>query len=355
MNFRRVYDLGVFIAFFFVLSSYLITRILLDAKKKAQDKGFARWKVGIAFLVRRTLRIFPGYYVYLLLLILLPVGAPEVREHLGYFFGYMYNILIFITKSYGHLTAHLWTLAVEEQFYLFWPWLILFIPTRHLPKLFFVLTVTAMCFRVYEVGRMEHFNTEIFPMLTLTPSALDAFAAGGFLAYAHFNGYTERSRWFDGFLLLVLAGWIMLIVTNHRRIFYAMDRFFVSVYAIAILHKAQRGYRGFFGKVLENPAVQYLSKISYGIYLYHMLATVFFWKLFDRVSNYYLTQGTDLQGLRQFLENPYIIFWIGLVIAMGLATISWYCIELPFNNLKKLFDYVSKGRKPVPKIKTDQG
>ena len=340
MNLKRVFDLGVFIAFFFVLSSYLITRILLDAKRKAIDKGYGKWKVGVAFLIRRTLRIFPAYYLYLLLLIVLPFGSPEVRAHAGMFFGYLSNVLIYIQKTWGPLTGHLWTLAVEEQFYIFWPWLILFIPTRHLPKLFLFLIIAAVGFRVVEVGFMRDYIREIFPMLSLTPAALDSFAAGGFLAFAHYNGYTQRSKWLDGLVLVILPVWVLLVVTNHRRTFIAVDRLFVSVYAVAILHKAHRGYHGFFGRLLANPVIQYLSKISYGIYLYHMLAAVFFWKLFGRISDYFLSKGNDLTPLRHTLESPYINFWFNLLFAIALASLSWYLVEHPFNKAKKLFAYV---------------
>jgi peptidoglycan/LPS O-acetylase OafA/YrhL len=136
MGLKWHYDLGSFIVFFFVLSSYLITRILIEAKLKAEDRGMPVWKVAVAFLTRRTLRIFPACYLYLIVLMLFPVEGHDLRVHPGIYFGYVYNVWIFITGAWGPYTVHLWTLAVEEQFYLVWPWIILFIPTRHLPKVF---------------------------------------------------------------------------------------------------------------------------------------------------------------------------------------------------------------------------
>ena len=120
------YDLGSFIVFFFVLSSYLITRILLDAKQKAFDKGMPVWKVAVAFLTRRTLRIFPACYLYLFILMLFPLEGQDLRQHPAMYFGYLYNVWIFITHNWGPYAVHLWTLAVEEQFYIIWPWIILF-------------------------------------------------------------------------------------------------------------------------------------------------------------------------------------------------------------------------------------
>jgi peptidoglycan/LPS O-acetylase OafA/YrhL len=349
MNFKRVFDLGVFIAFFFVLSSYLITRILLDAKRKAVDKGFAKWKVAVAFLIRRTLRIFPGYYVYLFLIFLLPLEAPEVREHLQMFIFYLSNILIYITKSWGPLTGHLWTLAVEEQFYLIWPWIILFSPNRYLPGLLAAITLVAVVFRITAVGHMQDFNREIFPVLSLMPSALDSFAIGGLLALAHYNGHTSRYKWLDLLVLLIIPVWIFLILTDHRRSFEGLNRLFVSIFSAAILHKANRGYKGVMGRVLENNLVQYLSKISYGIYLYHMLASVYFRRIFDAAADYFrVKQGWDPARIREWVQSPFISFWIYLLIAIGLATLSWYCVEQPFNNIRKLIFYVSTKKKKQP-------
>ncbi len=107
-------DLGTFISFFFVLSSYLITTILLQKKRT----GSGVLSTAYNFLVRRTLRIFPAYYLYLILLILLPYAGWDVRAHPALYFTYLSNFHIYAGQYWNTLTSHLWTLAVEEQFYL---------------------------------------------------------------------------------------------------------------------------------------------------------------------------------------------------------------------------------------------
>ncbi len=347
MGLKWQYDLGSFIVFFFVLSSYLITRILLDAKQKAIDRSMPLWKVAVAFLTRRTLRIFPAYYLYLIILMLFPLEGLDLRLHKAFYFGYLYNVWIFITHTWGPYAVHLWTLAVEEQFYIIWPWIVLFIPTRHLSKVFGLMVLAGIAFRV--TMRTVAPQVPQFPMLVLTPACIDSFAAGALLAYFHYRG-NENNQWLKWASFITIPFWILLIVTNHHRSFIGLDRVFISFFAVTIIDIANRGYTGFTKKFLENRLVQYLSKISYGIYLYHLIATLFFWRIFDIVQRGLSNKGYDLSAAGKLLASPFISFWIYFLLAVGCATISWYCLEQPFNNLKKLFDYViprrAKGLKP---------
>ncbi len=331
------YDLGSFIVFFFVLSSYLITRILLYEKRKAIGKSMPVWKVAVVFLTRRTLRIFPACYLYLLILWLFPFEGQDLRQHPGVYFGYIYNIWIFITNSWGPYSVHLWTLAVEEQFYIIWPWIILFIPTKHLFKVFLLIGVSAVAFRMIFLTVSPY--QPVFPMLVLMPACLDSFAAGALLAYLHYSG-RENNQWLKWASLIAIPVWVLLILTNHHRSFIGLDRVFISLFAVTVIDIANRGYTGIAKLFLENRVVQYLSKISYGIYLYHLIATLFFWKLFEIAQHALIGSGYDLSSAGKIFASPYVSFWIYFILAIGCATISWYCVEQPFNNLKKIFNYV---------------
>jgi peptidoglycan/LPS O-acetylase OafA/YrhL len=344
------YDLGSFIVFFFVLSSYLITRILLDAKQKALDGGMPVWKVAVAFLIRRTFRIFPAYYLYLFILILFPIEGQDLRQHPAFYFGYLYNFWIYIIGDSGPYAFHLWTLSVEEQFYIVWPWFILFIPTRHLIRVFGFMVVAAIAFRAIYIT--VAFQPDMFPVLILTPGCIDAFAAGAILAYLHYSG-KEKNQWLKWASLIAVPLWVLLILTQktHQRSFYALDRVFVSLFTILTIDVANRGYTGFAKKFLENSIVQYLSKISYGIYLYHLIATLFFWRAFDFIQHWLIKEGYDLSFVGKWLGSPFISFWIYFLVAVGCASISWYCLEQPFNKFRKLIEYVKpkwkKSTRPV--------
>lgn len=342
MGFKWHYDLGAFIVFFFVLSSYLVTRILIDAKLTAAENGMANWKVGVAFLIRRTLRIFPAYYLYLFILMAFVVAGAEVRQHPAVYFAYLYNYWIFITNSWGPFTVHIWTLAVEEQFYLIWPWIIMLIPTRHLPKVFAFMVFGGIAFRVTMLTADP--SVAQFPMLVLSPSCMDSFAAGALLAYYHCRGKVN-SQWLKIAVFIAIPIWLTLIFTQHHRSFIGLDRTFISLFTVAVIDKGIRGFTGIIKKIMENSTVQYLSKISYGIYLYHLIVPLFFWKIFALVHRGLLQRGFDLSYLEKLMGSSYFSFTVYFLMAIGCATISWYCLEKPFNNLKRLFRYTMPKKK----------
>lgn len=340
---NKHYYLGGFIIFFFVLSSYLITRILLIAKQKAGDRQFSRRKVAVNFLFRRMLRIFPAYYFYLLIVILVPVAGQVVRQHPVIYFTYLGNVWIFITQAWEPYTAHLWTLAVEEQFYIFWPWIILFIPVKHLPKVFISLICFGMGFRILYFT--FHPQGGYFPLLVLTPACIDCFAAGALLGYYHQLGKINN-RWLKWVLLAAVPIWLYLGINKHFRIFAGLDRVFISLLSITLIDKANRGFTGLSKKILENRVIQYLSKISYGIYIYHIIVSYFFWIFYRWMQTNMIHLGLDLSFLGKWLGSPFVSFWIYLLLAIGLASISWFCLERPILRLNRLFEYVKpKSRK----------
>src|SRR6185369_2455289 len=114
---------------FFVLSGFLITNILLNAANSNEN----RFVTMRNFIVRRTLRIFPIYYLAIFTLAL--IGDPFIREHLWWFLTYTSNILCFKQNSWNSF-SHTWSLSVEEQFYLMWPWLMIFVRLRYLKYVF---------------------------------------------------------------------------------------------------------------------------------------------------------------------------------------------------------------------------
>ncbi len=331
MSLRSHYDLGSLIVFFFVLSSYLLTRIMLDDKQEAKETGKPLRRVALTFFTRRTFRIFPAYYFYLLILMLFVVEGADLRQHPAVYFGYVYNVWIYITQNWGPYVVHLWTLAVEEQFYLIWPWIILFIPNRHLPKVFIFMVVAGIAFRVLMLMLAPQAN--FFPVLVLTPACIDSFAAGALLAFFHYSGI-NISRRLTWLALALLPVWIFLAFTKHQRLFVGLDRSFVSFYAVVLIHAAHRGFKGFMKTFLENSWVQHLSKISYGIYLYHLISALFFWKIYAIIHRALVLRGYDFAAKLGWLESPYLSFCIYFALAVLCANISWYCIEQPFNRLR---------------------
>ena len=108
------------VEFFFSLSGFLITRILVKSESGRIDRDLRR------FYFRRTLRIFPLYY-----LIIAVVCSNEQIDDVAGLLTFTYNIRAYLLRSMGGMMGHFWTLAVEEQFYLLYPWLLLFTPNRY--------------------------------------------------------------------------------------------------------------------------------------------------------------------------------------------------------------------------------
>jgi peptidoglycan/LPS O-acetylase OafA/YrhL len=336
-------DLGTFISFFFVLSSYLITTILLQKKKR--DTG--KFTIAYNFLVRRTLRIFPAYYFYLLLLIVLPFAGWDVRTHAALYFTYMSNFHIYAGQYWDTLTSHLWTLAVEEQFYVVWIWVILLIPDRHLLKAFGSIIVFSVAFRLLYFYLHKNAGTEVIPFIILTPACADGFAFGAILAWLHENG-KECTPYLKKIFLFILPLWIGLILLHAQGILLGFDRVFAGIGSMILVEGAVKTYRNAMGRFLENRTVTYLGKISYGIYLYHLFVPFVFWKLYNPMAHYLLTKKKfDLAPLTEFLVFPLVSLVLYFLLTVGFAAISWHFLERPVSRLKRFFNYKASPNRPA--------
>jgi peptidoglycan/LPS O-acetylase OafA/YrhL len=131
---------GFGVRWFFVLSAYLITGILL------RERGAPLGATLQAFYMRRALRILPPYYLLLAAVALsgIPlISGRELAAHALYLSNWW-----FLTQHWSREIGHLWSLAVEEQFYLVWPALVLMLPTRALPRLFVGSVLVALAWQI---------------------------------------------------------------------------------------------------------------------------------------------------------------------------------------------------------------
>jgi peptidoglycan/LPS O-acetylase OafA/YrhL len=162
---------------FFVLSGFLITGILADS---LDGPHYFR-----NFYARRALRIFPLYYGFLLVLFALLPGTPLAiadsfaRDHQLWYWAYLDNILFAITGVLPASTFYMWSLAVEEQFYLAWPLLVLLVPRRPLTLLAASIVPLLFILRIALVPLVGLTQSQVY---VLTPLRLDALAAGAFVA-----------------------------------------------------------------------------------------------------------------------------------------------------------------------------
>jgi peptidoglycan/LPS O-acetylase OafA/YrhL len=311
---------------FFVLSGFLITRILINNKEEGRSKGFVLRQ----FYIRRSLRIFPIYYLVIFAGYLFSI--PTARENFLWLLTYTTNIILpFRDGQFGYF-PHLWSLGVEEQFYLIFPFIVLFIPNKHLLKVFISIAVLAILSRMLPGIIYPDKDLRLFTY-TLTPCCFDCFAIGAILAYmAIFNQEAlikllDKSYIFLICLIICIAFTIYTSYNKYSITAVSFIRFTFSIFCFWIIGLAAfNKIRGVFKFFLEHPLVIYLGRISYGLYVYHYFVPLLFIYL----------HGGSLSYFRFSIMVYSVLYFITSVI---IAAISWHLIENPVNNLKRYFRY----------------
>lgn len=311
------------VTIFFVLSGFLITGILLRSKDSFDSGNHNLLYYLKHFYIRRTIRIFPVYYFTLIVLFIL--NFENIREIILWFVFYISNYLMYIKMDWTGAMSHFWTLAVEEQFYLFWPLIILFTPKKYLLKIIFLFILTGIFFRGfnYLINDRTEYHTMFSYMLTL--SCIDAFALGGWLAYIrnYIDGLFELLK---GKYIFLLIGTLLFIVINMffeiNIVDVSMFKFCIAVIALFMVSKLSTGFKGKLKYIFENKFLMYLGKISYGMYIFHTFVP-------------YIYESLGLP----FFNSMLIMFLIYLFILIVISSLSWIILEKPINNLKRKFSY----------------
>lgn len=274
------------VVLFFVLSGFLITYLLMEEKEKFKTISIKR------FYFRRILRIWPIYYLILILLLFIfpniiqldynakpnLANFSEMYPTLTIFFLMAPNLMSFGIPGIGG-GFHLSSIGTEEQFYLFWPWLIKWFKNIMIPLVFiFVSIAIAPNFCDYINHHFFHPDTAIFIFieklrLFFEFFKIDCMALGGIFAYFYFKKKTKiLSFLFNkyvqvGSLLIGFGGWIM-----GFNIPIFKDEFFAIFFAIIILNTAVNPK-----KIIsfDYKWLNYIGKISYGMYVYHWIIILF--------------------------------------------------------------------------------
>lgn len=332
LNFPISY-LGV--CMFFVLSGFLITRILLQAKEKDFTLKRSHKFSLKQFFIRRTVRIFPVYYLTIFIIFLLNV-AP-IREKIWWYITYSTNIYIAIKQTWLGSSDHLWSLAVEEQFYLFFPFIVLFAPVRYLSKILFGFIGFSLLLRLFFFLN----GTAWMTPYVLMPTCLDAFGMGGLLAYFFFNKnekfktFITNKFWLVASLILYV-GIVLLskqFSEEHNIISVVFLRLFESFFSLFMVGNAAYGFGGFTKNILEYRVSVYLGQISYGIYIFHN----FVYNQYHSLPSHFVVRL--LNKLPIIAGNmPLKIIFLYLITIM-VATVSWFLIEKPINRWKDKFVY----------------
>jgi peptidoglycan/LPS O-acetylase OafA/YrhL len=335
---------------FFVLSGFLITRILLVAKDKSGGAG----RYFGQFYLRRSLRIFPAYYAYLLVVFgvaMLRHAANEGRlaAMAPYLLSYTYNYGLLLAEPLrSNWTSHLWSLSVEEQFYIVWPLLIWLTPRRAILPLAGAIVAAGPLLRlgVFLWARtLEH--PQIPPqniVYVFTSSHIDAFATGAALC---FPAVAQRvaglpKHWFLAAIAAAIAvgvvwsGAFILPPTPHDAplalgfpvILYSKGQWIWGYTAINLLGAvliAKVALQGFGKRLFQSRLMDRLGRVSYGAYLFHYVMVSWFYPLTP-----WLVAHAGLPTiLATLLWTP---LYVGCVYA--LSWLSFHFYETPFLKLK---------------------
>ena len=313
---------------FFVLSGFLITGILLDYRSDERGQALRR------FYSRRVLRIFPIYY--LTIFIALALQVRPIQEGAFWHLTYLSNYVAASHPEWMGPASHFWSLAVEEQFYLVWPFILLFVPQKHLAKVIIGSIALAVLFRgfILFVLSMPIDVAGIFTFATL-----DSLGGGALLALFR---YDERLRTrvptlMKSFLIaglgIVTLCTVLYIYNIGFRILHTFLCLGISLLFVVLIEKTARGFTGKAKTVMETSAVLYIGKISYGLYVYHnfMLAIVL----------YYLLKRTAVPDYR-------LVALFATVATFAAAIVSWHLIERPVAQLKNRLDVNFRRTRLVP-------
>ena len=329
----------VIIELFFVLSGFLITRVLLDAK--GRPAYFS------TFYMRRILRIWPLYFAVLLFVFAVgswtsgPLAFNTDKYHWSYYAAFRQN-LVFPDELGPGMLAVTWSLAIEEQFYLVWPFAVACLSRARLGQLAVAVMISQPVIRYLLLSRGAS-GLEIY---IATYCRWDGLACGALLALYETSRGADlrntvatrwlRNPWVRGFagVGLLTASLVTLVQLRGTSTLNVTPASGVMLVALSMVYSlAALGFGLCLMRVLDGqgtrwltlPALQYCGKVSYSLYLIHMIVIilhiVFVYPAIDRVI------GRGLPAMA--IKGACVLTTIFLV-----SHLTWRFIECPFMALK---------------------
>ena len=309
------------VSFFFVLSGFLITYLILQEKK--QTGSFSLWK----FLVRRTLRIWPLYFIIVGIgFVVFPmlIDGFETTHRLSFYLFFLANfdeIYNPVTDSVNFLSA-LWSVSVEEQFYLFWS--LLLFPLLKIKNFKPEYLILALYFLSLLFTWMNRDNEKVIYFHTF--SVCQDILTGAFIGLSLFNGrkwitvITQLSRW--KIVIIYLTGIAIIIAKN--KLFagdlIVIERFVLSLFFGFTILEQSLGINSIF-KIGKLKSLNYLGKISYGFYMYHLVVL------------FLVAHFIQQQGWTVYYLIP-VYFFVSLLGIILISAFSYRFVESPILRLK---------------------
>lgn len=312
---------GIGVLFFFVLSGFLITYILLYEKEHKKTISFKN------FFLRRILRIWPLFYLmiafaYLSLYILSALNIPfEIQGYkpnlwVSIFFGENYKMMITNSFPDGAPLRVMWSLCIEEHFYILWGLLLYFISAKKIPHLIITSIVVANVSRIV----YTHFGIGHIDILT----HLDYFAFGAIPAYLlihrrDYIDYVENIPVYLKYMFLALTVAIVFILPNYSGVTteYLSPTLLGIIFSVTILFTLGRNSI----HINDNFWFSKLGVYTYGLYLYHTIVILILVRVFNYIS----------------FSNWYVFAVASLILTIAISIASYHLFEKHFLKLKRFF------------------
>jgi peptidoglycan/LPS O-acetylase OafA/YrhL len=317
---------------FFVLSGFLITYLLLNEKDRYSTIHVFN------FYLRRVLKIWPLYFAMVVVgFLLFPIlkqmlgDFPNETHSWGYYLFFISNFQM-ISRGFADssILNILWSVGIEEQFYIFWPLILFFVSKKHLIKTFILFIVVSLIFRFYHAA-----DTQVIYFHTL--SVISDMVVGGLAAYAVLYSSKFKSiikNMPTKYIAFTYAAGLLVTLFNYiifKGTFMIMiERLVLSLFFAFIISEQNFSNHSFY-KLSNNRFLTKWGNYTYGLYCLHTIGL--------------LTAHVVISKLFKITHPALVMscsFVIGLPVTMILALFSYHIFELPFLRLKNKFAYFTK-------------
>ena len=315
-----LHNLIVGVDLFFIISGFLITYLLILEKEKTSTISLVK------FYVRRILRIFPLYYLVVFISYLVFRNThPDTDFTSHLYFAGNFSLISHGTWSVAFLNP-LWSICIEEHFYLIIPMLIYFIPRKHLMSFFISIIAITIFFRTYIDMTMEYNRMTIYAH---TLSRCDVIAIGGLIAHLFYHRNEKfKIPKYIFWILLIFFTYVMAVVDygDYTTLMYSVFKKYLFVIPLSImfiyliLNKEDNPLLSY---IKKNKVFDYLGKISYGLYMYHSIVIFF------------------LGGMQFLTKNIFIKIIAVTICSIVISSLSYEFFEKPIVKLKKKFVVVN--------------
>ncbi len=334
-----VFELGSLgVIFFFVLSGFLITYLLMQEKAVKQTVAVKK------FYIRRILRIWPMYYLVVLLgFLVLPnihfIDNPYLNKFLDPNFAPNFALYLLFLPNLAFATfaavphiGQTWSIGVEEQFYLLWP-LIVKHSKNVLKALLMVIGILIVLKVIVLVLCKQMPDSSVLkvvkPFLAMTK--MESMAIGGIGAYYLFNG-NEKIKWLmnNGLMISAVIVIVGLVYFTPPIVQDAIYLVYSVLFLVIILNVSSNPKSVF---KLENRMFKMLGNISYGIYMYHLIVIAFVFA----VLKYFGMEINDS------FVSQLMVYSLTILITIFVSILSYSYFEKRFLNLKHKFTIIKSG------------